>query len=265
NEQGWGQADDPDRWQVTLQVAFSALKRAEGLLDSGQPTTALREQVRAARAELEEAEGHCALAADLDRARMLKADAPERVWPITKLLEDSLEVLKRHGLDIREGDPDSRVAKLRGHRLRERLMQTLWECEMWTAEEERGPLSQLMEAVDPEADSFRQRLRKGFKEQDLAALVGLRVELAGRAFPAAAYLDLSVTLRAMKDWENGQLVLRDGLKRYPGDFWLNFELGLVLRSMGRSDQAIRYMAAATALRPRSALTHYNLGLVLNDT
>ena len=209
--QGWGQADDPDRWQVTLHVAFSALKRAEGLLDSGRPTAALREQVRAAREELEEAQTHGQLAAELDRARMLRADAGVDVWPIHALLADYRALFQRHGLDISTG------GWLKGHRLRERLRQALGEWKMRARDEaERERLTKLLEEADPTPDSFRKRLWEGRRRQDRAALLQLEKELPREtSLPTVAFFELSVALRDVGAWEIGQQVLREGPRPSP--------------------------------------------------
>jgi tetratricopeptide (TPR) repeat protein len=50
--------------------------------------------------------------------------------------------------------------------------------------------------------------------------------------------------------------------RVPQDFWLNFELGAVLVSMHRPEEALGYLRSALALRPESGPAHTAVGAVL---
>src|SRR5206468_1371598 len=45
HEEGLKQTDNPDRWQLTLTLMRSALKRAEEAVERGEPTEALRAEV----------------------------------------------------------------------------------------------------------------------------------------------------------------------------------------------------------------------------
>ena len=47
-------------------------------------------------------------------------------------------------------------------------------------------------------------------------------------------------------------MLRRAQQLYPGDVWINHELGKVLESRGRPDEAIRFYTAARAIRPETA-------------
>jgi Flp pilus assembly protein TadD len=65
-------------------------------------------------------------------------------------------------------------------------------------------------------------------------------------------------------------LLRQAQRRYPEDFWLNFDLGTLLwrpdqGSRAGLEEAIGYLRAAVAVRPRSAPAHNNLGLALQAT
>jgi Flp pilus assembly protein TadD len=66
--------------------------------------------------------------------------------------------------------------------------------------------------------------------------------------------------------EEALLLLREGLRRYPADFWLNQQLARALHrgQAPRLEEAIRYYTAARALRGRSPGAHNQLGLALQD-
>jgi serine/threonine protein kinase/tetratricopeptide (TPR) repeat protein len=58
-------------------------------------------------------------------------------------------------------------------------------------------------------------------------------------------------------------LLREGQQRYPGDFWLNYELGMVLRAAERVKEAVPYLTAALALRNNDPAVYVSLGNTLD--
>jgi serine/threonine-protein kinase len=59
-------------------------------------------------------------------------------------------------------------------------------------------------------------------------------------------------------------MLRRAQEAFPGDFWINHNLGRALQNYQppRLEEAIRFLTASVALRPQSAGAHLNLGLAL---
>jgi serine/threonine-protein kinase len=59
-------------------------------------------------------------------------------------------------------------------------------------------------------------------------------------------------------------LLRRAQETFPGDFWINHNLGQALHNgrPPRREEAIRFLTAAVALRPQSAGARFNLGLAL---
>ena len=75
-KQATGLHDDPAKWEAALVEALSAVKRAEGVLNSGVDDTGqLRPRVDAARAELESADRDRRMVARLEEARFQEAAA----------------------------------------------------------------------------------------------------------------------------------------------------------------------------------------------
>src|SRR5262249_31622790 len=58
--------------------------------------------------------------------------------------------------------------------------------------------------------------------------------------------------------------LRKGQRLHPQDYWINVNLANSLMQMGPQlrEEAIRHYTAAVALRPKTALSHFNLGNAL---
>jgi tetratricopeptide (TPR) repeat protein/serine/threonine protein kinase len=71
-------------------------------------------------------------------------------------------------------------------------------------------------------------------------------------WPAVNLSLLGVALLNAGDYEAAEKVLRHGQHRNPRDVWLNYELARCLEKLARRDEAIRYYAAARAIRPETA-------------
>src|SRR5262249_7118734 len=87
--------------------------------------------------------------------------------------------------------------------------------------------------IDP-ADPWRNQLRDALERGDaegLHRLAGRPEELA-RPGPVSLWL-LGHRLATLGDGEQAREVLRLGQRRYPGDYWLNLELGMALMGARR--------------------------------
>jgi tetratricopeptide (TPR) repeat protein len=101
-----------------------------------------------------------------------------------------------------------------------------------------------------------------FQDLPLASVVICARDLAqGKEWGSSAQ-----NLSAAKEWGAAEVLLRAGLERNPGDFWLNHDLGQVLleQQPPRAGEAVRYLTAALALRPDSPGVHLNLGVALKE-
>jgi tetratricopeptide (TPR) repeat protein len=83
--------------------------------------------------------------------------------------------------------------------------------------------------------------------------------------PAGSLVLLASLLHEVGEPERGTAVLHAAWKRFPGDYRVNYELGmssLVGIRMERPEEAIRFLTGAIAARPRSAVLHVRYGAVL---
>jgi len=122
SQQGLNQADDPERWALTLVAARSALKRAEGLLASGESTDELRGRVAATAGELDRDDRDQMLLAELDRT----SDSNEvRLFIPTSLTsvvsKRYANAFRTHGIDLTEVPTAEAVVWLKSQRFRERI------------------------------------------------------------------------------------------------------------------------------------------------
>jgi serine/threonine-protein kinase len=115
-------------------------------------------------------------------------------------------------------------------------------------------LSRVAQLADP--DAWRNELRAALDQADKAARLKALQALAKTAKfdelgPISLHL-LGTGLHEAEDDHLAESVLRKAQRRHPGDVWINSELGAVLHSLGRNDEAIRFYTAARAIRPETA-------------
>src|SRR5262249_4451050 len=76
-------------------------------------------------------------------------------------------------------------------------------------------------------------------------------------------LNLVMDLTEVAAMEPAIRLLREGVDRHPGDFWLNYLLGLCLSATRpQDDQGIRSLFVARALRPEAGFVEIALGSAL---
>jgi len=115
-------------------------------------------------------------------------------------------------------------------------------------------LAQAARSADP--DPWRDGLRTALALADQSKRLD-----ALRALARAARVDeldpvslnaLGSALRDAGDSQAAEGVLRQAQRRYPGDFWLNYNLARCLENLARREEAIRYYMTARSIRPESA-------------
>ncbi len=107
-------------------------------------------------------------------------------------------------------------------------------------------------------------MRAARERNDRPALEKLAQEVDVTAEPAESLFLLDTSLRQRGALDATVKLLRRAREVFPGDFWINHDLGTALRDSRppQSDEAIRYLTAAVALRPDSAGALLDLGRAL---
>jgi serine/threonine protein kinase/Flp pilus assembly protein TadD len=276
--EGDKEIDHPERWQATARLAQAAVEKAEEVLAAGVATAALSAQVRQVRAAVDAAVTDSRLLVRLDRVRLEQAAVKDGEFDTAGAAPLYAELLGGYG--VNPAEPERAAARVRDSRLREALLSALADWQWATQDEgERQRVAAVYQLVVP-PDALRSHLTAAVRGRDSATLLRLMQEPAFRDLPPATLVHLERELVAAKEWEwstaerlrraggkewtAAERLLRAGLERYPGDFWLNHDLGMLLQvqTPPRLEEAVRYLTAALALRYDSPGVYLNLGSAL---
>jgi serine/threonine-protein kinase len=120
-------------------------------------------------------------------------------------------------------------------------------------------LLQVLRRADPNPARIRRRLRDPALWKDRGALD----ELAEAALAEKPSVQLLVAIGERLLYAGADAVpfLQRVQRKYPGDFWANFALGMALLAKDPGE-SIRYLQAALAIRPRTAVVYDSLGAAL---
>ncbi len=274
---------DAGRWSA----AAAAAKRAEGLLAQGEAEPALKGRVdtfvagvdrdRADAAErARQIEIDRALLADLESVRGSRVDHRE----LKRSDAEYADVFRRAGLDVDTTRPEDAGRWLAS---RTEPVEMAGYLDDWAFVRQRAgrpeaewqrPVA-VARAGDP--DAWRDELRARFGRKDVETIAEFR-RLADDPNvveqPAAGLLLLARQLKfGCGDGARAAQVLRRAARRYPGDFRIHFELarapGAAIEGgasskdiFPESEEALRHLTAASAIRPASVSTHVALGIAL---
>jgi tetratricopeptide (TPR) repeat protein len=262
--EGDKQTDHPERWQATAWRALAAQEKAEALLAAGAATEELAARVRQVRQAVDAAVGDSRLLVQLDRIRLEQTavNVKDNRFDQAQAAPLYAALLGDYGVDL--AAPETAAARVRASRLREALLSALADWVHVSQDEgERQRVAKVYQLALP-PDSLRQRLTAATRRRDGAGLAKLVQEPAFRALPPATLVILAQDLARSREWAAAGQLLRAGLERHPGDFWLNHDLGMLLKHQQppRLEEAVRYLTAAAALRSDSPGVHVNLGNAL---
>ncbi len=182
------------------------------------------------------------------------------------------------GLDVDTTDAATAGAWIRARKRPVELAAALdaWADARHRAGRPQADCSRLVAAARAaDTDSWRDALRSKAATQGEAALDALQAlaDETGRldAQPAASVLLLASKLHERGDRGRAEAVLRRAWARFPNDFWVNFRMAEA-PGMGwggpndvfpRPAEALRYLTAAVAIRPESAMARDYLGIALH--
>lgn len=279
---------DVNQWDdAEWQQARDQAERAATLAESPLADDELRSRAAQALAALDERRNDRRLLAALEAAWLAGAEGEQR-FAEEKALPLVREALADYGLPLGEGAPGEVAAKIkrRPPEVREAIVAALDEWMMLptpapdseqSAAVERLPeirpwLEQVVRLAD--GDAWREAVREAAAskaeankiEDHRKELERLAEEADVARQPVRSLTRLAAHLRAADSIDRAIGLLRRTQRRHAGDVWANYDLGWALVGVRppRRAEAVRYLTAASVLRPDSAALRNNLGQVLRD-
>jgi tetratricopeptide (TPR) repeat protein len=179
------------------------------------------------------------------------------------------EAFKRAGLDVEQLTVEEVARRIRERDVREEIATALddWVILRRGLRKDRTAADRLVRVArladpDPWRNRLRERLGKRGQKEELLALARDR-KLDQQ--PASSLILLSWHLTLSGQTDEALKVMRRAHASYPGDFWVNYEVGF-LCSYSRKPpdyvEASRYLQTAQALNPRNPTMWANLGNAL---
>ena len=124
---------------------------------------------------------------------------------------------------------------------------------------EAGWLKQVLSVAD--SDPWRQGVRAAREKNDRQEMEKLRARSRYRRSAARSPVRPGTGSRQRGATEAALALLRRAQQAFPGDFWINHDLGMALGRCHppQNEEAIRFLTVAVALRPDSAGVRLDLG------
>jgi serine/threonine-protein kinase len=265
--------------------ALAAVRHAEELLAEGTGTAELKRRVRELKADLQ-AEERAARAAAARAARdrrmvrrlaaiRLKAHALQGdLLTTTPADAQYRQAFRDYGIDVDRLGVAQAAARIRAQAIQGDLVAALddWAIARfakgkllkgkdWRTRWRR--LLAVARAADP--NPWRRRLRRALAQRDQQTIRRLGARARVDRLPVQSANLLAMALVNAGDLEGALAVLQQAQRRYPGDFWINFDLAhaLMLAQPPRWGMAARYLTVALAFKPH-AMIYKDLGAVLGN-
>jgi serine/threonine-protein kinase len=241
-----------------LPEAVAAVKRAEGLLASGGGSEELQQRVDRWRADLK-------MVARLEAIRLERVAFKDEGFDTAGTDLAYRSAFQEYGLDVEALDPDEAAERIRASAIKDTLVTGL-DAWMGTKGKEEHASYERLRAIGLRADTdpWRRRFREAYQRRDWKALVALAQDKEALRQPSATAAFMRAVLKVLGEDSLAHEILREGQRRYPGDFWINFDLAKTLEHMTppQLGEAVGFYRAALALRPESPVVHLGLGNVL---
>jgi tetratricopeptide (TPR) repeat protein len=251
-------------WQERRNVpaALAAARRAQAALAGGHANLALTRRVEMRANDLD-------LLAKLEDARQDATASKDSHFDEEHVDQRCYDILRQFNLDLEVRSAADIGSQLRDSSVAPELASFLdkWALSLHSRnpqdEAKWKSLLDIARKADP--DDWRTHVRDALCAMDREALVKLASSTEIEhllPWTASALVDALFMVGAVQPAET---LLRTVQQQHPDDFWTNEYLGLHLKGTDppRSEEAVRYLMVATALRPQSAGAHINLGAGLH--
>jgi serine/threonine-protein kinase len=239
------------RWQE----ARAALEGAQRLL-ADSAASELVARVKRARADSD-------MVAKLEEIRLQLSEGRRHPEPAPLSPEEMYaDAFRNYGIPLLTLAPPDAAAQLRHSPIRETLLAFLHDWLFWASDEHRARLMDVLERADD--DGWRHAFRQARLRKDTEKLNALAHAPEAPDQPAVVLSGLTGDMLASKYGNAALALLREAQQRHPGDFWINYQVG-IFWSKDRPQEAVGYFRAAVALRHTSDGAWRMLGRALLDS
>jgi serine/threonine-protein kinase len=233
----------------------AALESAEGLLGAAAPPD-LREDLRQARA-------NARMVSELEEIRLGMSESRyirEKVSvPPGELYADAF---RKYGIPLITMTPSAAAARIRNSSIRQTLVAFLHDWLRLVSDENRSRVREVLDLADD--DEWRRAFREALLEKDAKKLSALALAPGAGDQPAVVASGLAAAMLGNMYKYDAQLFMRAAQQRHPDDFWINYFLGCFWRE-DYPQEAVGYLRAAVAIRPKSEGAHLVLGRALRNS
>jgi tetratricopeptide (TPR) repeat protein len=248
-----------DGWQDLTESAQGAWKRADRIAAGGGEMLSLTLRQRAASVaeQLQADERDRQLAFELDRIRLEVSTPINGGLDLTRGVPMLIGAFRDAGFDLEPQDSAQLTERIQQSAIRFPLVAALdFLAQITTDDNQRAQLLQLARRADP--DSWRDGFRQPAVWDNRNRLKALAAEVdCGRQSPQILSA-LAVRTSMLNGTADAVALLRQALVHHPRDFWLLYLLGVYSSNPAEQIGAFR---ATLAVRPRSAIAFYSLGVV----
>src|SRR5262249_10158190 len=185
------------------------------------------------------------LLVELERIRLEQAAVKEGHFDAARAAPLYAKALGDYGVDL--AAPEAAAARVRGSRLREALLAALEDWSRVTPDaREMGLRGEVLKAAEP-PDAFRARwaaarrwdnVKAGTitltRRGDPATFAKLTDEALLQELQPSVVVNMARDLESVKELASAERLLRAARERQPGDFWLNYQLGVLISTRDNS-------------------------------
>jgi eukaryotic-like serine/threonine-protein kinase len=249
------------QWEARLPEALTAARHAEVLLANDGGSRELRQTVRELLADL-------GMVARLDEIRLLQNSLSDANFDDEAADRAYEESFRDYGIDVENLPLREAIERLRERAIRAELGVAL---EGWVRARQGFPQKGLKTPLDLHAlvatvhsDPWASEVRDMMNVRDRQRLAAWGESDKVRAMPPVTLVRIAGQLKGMRGDQEAVVFLRQAQARYPGDFWINHQLGFYLATLAnpRWDEAVRFYTVAVALRPDNVRARLDLGKAL---
>lgn len=251
---------DRQKWPA----AFSAARRAEATVAGGDADSQTTQRVRSLLNDLEFIDR-------LEQARMLQSAWVGQAFDSAAADRSYAQAFRDYGVDVDALPVDVSIERLKA---RPKLTVAVGAgLDAWAGARRNlvhgaagsQRLFAIARGIDP--DSVRDRVRaiSGRPVAETADdLRKLAESIDVRTQQPSTIVGLAKNLSRANQLDAATLLLHDGQRFHPGDFWINYDLATILWYQKDYDGAVRFYTAAVSIRPHAVAALNDLGSVLLD-